>query len=99
MTRFNPTEDNLIELAELFKNFSDSTRIRILNELSGGEMAAGEISEALNMTQSAVSHQLQILKTSKLVKTRRNGKSILYSLADEHVEEILEIGLEHILED
>ena len=98
MNTYEPTEDNLIELAELFKNFSDSTRIRILNELLRGELAAGEISEALNMTQSAVSHQLQILKSSKLVKTRRDGKSILYSLADEHVLEIFQIGLEHILE-
>lgn len=98
MNKFEPTEDNLIELAELFKNFSDSTRIRILYELSHGEMAAGDISEVLNMSQSAVSHQLQILKTSKLVKTRRDGKSIVYALADEHVETILEIGLEHILE-
>ena len=98
MNENNPTEDNLIELAELFKNFSDSTRIRILYELVQGELAAGDIADRLSMNQSAVSHQLQILKTSKLVKNRRDGKSIIYSLADEHVEEILKIGLEHIME-
>lgn len=93
-----PDENLLFDLAELFKIFGDSTRIRILYVLSEAEECVCDIAERLNMTQSAISHQLKILKSSKLVKTRRAGKSIYYSLADEHVREILEIGLEHIKE-
>ena len=93
-----PPEDELIELAELFKVFGDSTRIRILYVLFEAEVCVCDIADALGMTQSAISHQLKILKQSKLVKARREGKSIFYSLADEHVEMIIEKGLEHIEE-
>lgn len=94
-----PEETELYDLAELFKMFGDSTRIRILFVLSEAEVCVCDLAEALNMTQSAISHQLKILKQSKLVKNRRDGKSIFYSLADEHVKSILELGLEHIEED
>ena len=94
-----PEETELYDLAELFKMFGDSTRIRILFVLSEAEVCVCDLAEALNMTQSAISHQLKILKQSKLVKNRREGKSIFYSLADEHVKSILELGLEHIEED
>lgn len=94
-----PNEDSLYDLAELFKVFGDSTRIRILFVLSEAEVCVCDLAEALNMTQSAISHQLKILKQSKLVKFRREGKSIFYSLADDHVRSILNLGLEHIEED
>lgn len=93
-----PPEDELIELAELFKVFGDSTRIRILYVLFEAEVCVCDIADALGMTQSAISHQLKILKQSKLVKARREGKSIFYSLADDHVAMIIEKGLEHIEE-
>ena len=91
-------ETELYDLAELFKVFGDSTRIRILFELFEKEESVGDIAEALNMTQSAISHQLKILKQSKLVKCRREGKSMFYSLADDHVKTIIAQGLEHIEE-
>ena len=91
-------ETELYDLAEFFKVFGDSTRIKILFVLFETEMSVGEIATALDMTQSAISHQLKILKTSKLVKSRREGKSIFYSLADEHVKTIFAQGLEHIEE-
>ena len=94
-----PDEDTLYDLAELFKVFGDSTRIRILFALFESELCVCDLSETLNMTQSAVSHQLQILRTSKLVKSRREGKSIFYSLADDHVVTIVAQGLDHINED
>ena len=93
-----PVETELYDLAELFKVFGDSTRIRILFELFEKEESVGDIAEALNMTQSAISHQLKILKQSKLVKCRREGKSMFYSLADDHVKTIIAQGLEHIEE-
>lgn len=93
-----PTEEELYDLAELFKVFGDSTRIRILFQLFEAEVNVGDLSEALNMNQSAVSHQLKVLKQAKLVKSRREGKSIYYSLADEHVHTIIAMGLEHIEE-
>lgn len=93
-----PPEEELIELAELFKVFGDSTRIRILYVLFEAEVCVCDIADALGMTQSAISHQLKILKQSKLVKSRRDGKSIFYSLADDHVGMIIEKGLEHIEE-
>ncbi len=93
-----PDEDKLIDLAELFKIFGDSTRIRILFALLGRELSVGEISEILRMTQSAISHQLRLLKTNGLVRYRREGKSLIYALSDEHVSKILNIGLEHIEE-
>ena len=83
-------ENTLYDVAELFKNFSDSTRIRILYSLFGKELSVTEIAEALNMNQSAISHQLRILKNSKLVKNRREGKTIFYSLDDDHVSFLFE---------
>ena len=94
-----PLEDEMYDLAELFKCFGDSTRVRILCVLLEGEFCVGDITEALNMTQSAVSHQLKLLKQAKLIAGKRDGKQILYSLADEHVRSIISIGLEHIEED
>lgn len=94
-----PEEDRLYDLAELFKTFGDSTRIRILFVLFEAEVCVCDIAEALHMTQSAISHQLRILKQSKLIKSRREGKSIFYSLADDHVKTIIAQGMEHILED
>lgn len=94
-----PEESRLYDLAELFKTFGDSTRIRILFVLFEAEVCVCDIAEALHMTQSAISHQLRILKQSKLIKNRREGKSIFYSLADEHVKTIIAQGMEHILED
>lgn len=94
-----PQEEELYDLAELFKVFGDSTRIRILFVLFEAEVCVCDLAEALHMTQSAVSHQLRILKQNKLVKSRREGKSIFYSLADGHVRAIIDQGLEHIEED
>ncbi len=89
-------EDMLCELAELFKIFGDSTRIKILYALLDTEMNVTEIAEALNMTQPAISQQLRLLKSSGLVSFRREGKTFVYSLADEHVRIILNIGVEHL---
>ncbi|MGN0361899.1 MAG: ArsR/SmtB family transcription factor [Bilifractor sp.] len=93
-----PDEDEMFDLAELFKIFGDSTRIRILFALFDSERSVGEIAEILNMTQSAVSHQLKILRQAKLVGARREGKQIFYFLADEHVHTIIRVGREHIEE-
>lgn len=93
-----PTEEELYDLAELFKVFGDSTRIRILFALLEKEISVGDLADELNMNQSAISHQLKVLKQSKLVKSRRNGKSMFYSLADEHVKTIIAMGIEHIEE-
>ena len=93
-----PDDDQLYDLAELFKVFGDSTRIRILVALFESEMCVCDIAETLNMTQSAISHQLRILKQSKLVGNRRDGKSIIYFLADEHVRTIIAQGINHINE-
>ena len=93
-----PTEDQMYDLAELFKVFGDSTRIRILYVLFEGDVCVADIAEALNMTQSAISHQLRILKQAKLVSARRDGKSVIYSLADDHVRTIIAQGQEHICE-
>lgn len=92
-------EDDLYTLADLFKVFGDSTRIKILFVLFESELCVCDLSEKLNMTQSAVSHQLKVLKQNRLVKSRRDGKSIIYSLADDHVVSIIAQGLEHIEED
>ncbi|MBD5445349.1 MAG: helix-turn-helix transcriptional regulator [Lachnospiraceae bacterium] len=88
----------LYDLAELFKVFGDSTRIKILYSLFENELCVYDIARLLNLSQSSVSHQLRILKTSKLVKFRREGKSIFYSLDDEHVREIISMGMEHVEE-
>ena len=93
-----PEEDELYDLAELFKVFGDSTRIRILFVLFEAEVCVCDLAEILNMTQSAISHQLKILKQSKLIKSRREGKSVFYSLADSHVRSIIAQGREHIEE-
>ena len=94
-----PEETELYDLAELFKVFGDSTRIRILFVLSSAEVCVCDLARVLNMTQSAISHQLRILKQKKLVKSRREGKSIFYSLADGHVSTIIAQGRDHIEED
>lgn len=93
-----PDEDKLYDLAEIFKVFGDSTRIKILYVLFEAEMCVCDIAQLLGMTQSAISHQLRILKQSKLVKNRREGKSVFYSLADGHVRTIMDQGMEHIEE-
>jgi len=93
-----PSEDSLFELAELFKVFGDSTRVRILYVLLEAEVCVCDLAEVLNMSQSAISHQLSILKRSRLVKYRREGKSVFYSLADEHVRTMLSQGMEHVEE-
>ena len=93
-----PSDEELYDIAELFKVFGDSTRIKILYALSKSEMCVCDIGEILNVSQSAVSHQLRMLKQMQLVKFRREGKSIYYSLSDEHIKLILEMGMEHICE-
>jgi len=93
-----PDEDSLFDLSELFKVFGDSTRIRILYCLFESEMCVCDIATLLNMTQSAISHQLSVLKKSKLVKSRRSGKTVFYSLADAHVRTIINQGMEHVQE-
>lgn len=98
VSRAMPDETELYDLAELFKVFGDSTRIRILFVLFETEVCVCDIAQALNMTQSAISHQLRLLKQNKLVKSRRDGKSIFYSLADGHVRTIIAQGREHIEE-
>jgi ArsR family transcriptional regulator len=97
-TAGTPDENTLIDLSELFKIFGDSTRIKILFTLLRGERPVNEIAAELNMTQSAISHQLRILKTSRLIKAERAGKLSIYSLADTHVASILSQGLEHVNE-
>lgn len=93
-----PEEEELYDLAELFKVFGDSTRIRILFVLFEAEVCVCDLAEALHMTQPAISHQLKILKQAKLVRSRREGKSVFYSLADGHVRTIIAQGREHIEE-
>jgi ArsR family transcriptional regulator len=88
--------EEFIRLAELFKNFSDPTRLRILYELSKGDLYVQEIAEALQMSQSAISHQLRTLRSVRLVKFVREGKSAKYSLDDTHIEDIIGIGVEHV---
>ena len=94
-----PDEEILYDLAELFKIFGDSTRIKILYVLFESEMCVCDIAQLLNMTQSAISHQLRVLKQMSLVKFRRDGKTIYYSLADSHVATIMNQGLEHVTEE
>ena len=93
-----PMEENLYDLAELFKVFGDSTRIKILWALDEAEMCVCDIAVLLNMTQSAISHQLRVLKQARLVKYRKDGKIVFYSLEDEHIKQIFEQGLTHINE-
>lgn len=93
-----PEDETLYDLAELFKVFGDCTRIKILYVLFESEMCVCDLAQLLSMTQSAISHQLRSLKQSKLVKSRREGKTIFYSLADSHVRTIINQGMEHIFE-
>lgn len=93
-----PDEESLYDLAELFKVFGDSTRIRILYVLFESEMCVCDIAELLNMSQSAISHQLRVLKQARLVRNRREGKTVYYFLADDHVRTIIGQGMEHITE-
>ena len=93
-----PDEELLYDLAELYKVFGDSTRIKILYVLFESEMCVCDIGALLNMTKSAISHQLRILRQSKLVKSRKCGKEVFYSLADEHVIKIFEMAIEHVKE-
>ena len=93
-----PEKEVLDHIAELFKGFADSTRVHILSLLSERELCVSDIAEAVDLSQSAISHQLRILKQMHLIKFRREGKNILYSLADDHVKTILQMGLEHVLE-
>ena len=93
-----PNDELLIDLADLYKVFGDYSRIRIMYILLQEELCVQDIADALGMTQSAVSHQLKTLKQNKLVKARRDGKSIFYSLADDHVRIILDMGREHLEE-
>jgi len=94
-----PPEDELIDLAELFRIFGDSTRIRILYVLFESELCVCDIAEILGMSQSAISHQLRLVKQAKLVKNRRDGKTVYYSLADEHVKTIIGMAKEHLEEE
>lgn len=93
-----PELEILFELADLFKVFGDSTRLRILYTLFDSEHSVGEIAEMLGMEQSTISHQLRVLRTNKLVKIRRDGKQIYYNLDDDHVKKVIEMGLDHVLE-
>lgn len=93
-----PDLEILFDLADLFKVFGDSTRIRIMFTISDNEMSVLNIAEALNMEQSTISHQLRVLRQNKLVRVRREGKQIYYSLDDDHVKKIIEMGLDHVLE-
>ena len=93
-----PDEDTLYDLAELFRIFGDSTRIRILYVLFEAETCVCDIANLLGMTQSAISHQLRALKSARLVKGRREGKTVFYSLADDHVKTIIDQGLDHVAE-
>ena len=93
-----PDLELLFELADLFKVFGDSTRLRIMVLISDVELPVNEIAEALNMEQSTISHQLRVLRQNKLVRVRRDGKQMYYSLDDDHVKRIIEMGMDHILE-
>ncbi|MDE6261623.1 MAG: metalloregulator ArsR/SmtB family transcription factor [Oscillospiraceae bacterium] len=93
-----PGDETLYDLAELFKVFGDSTRIKILYALFEAELCVCDIAQLLGLTQSAVSHQLRVLKNSRLVKFRRDGKTVFYSLADDHVRKIIAQGMDHICE-
>ena len=98
VTKVMPDEDQLMDLAEFFKIFGDSTRIKILYVLSQAEMCVCDIATLLQMGQSAISHQLRVLKQRRLVKFRRDGRTVFYSLADGHIQTILAQGMEHIQE-
>lgn len=94
-----PNEEEIIEMADVFKLFSDSTRLRIICAILNNELCVCDLCELLKLTQSNVSHQLQLLRNSKLVKYRKEGKQVYYSLKDEHVEKIIRMALEHVKEE
>ncbi len=91
-------EELLYELAQLYKVFADETRLKILSALTEGELGVGALAERLDMTLSAVSHSLRVLKSARLVRCRREGKAVYYALCDDHVRMILEMGLDHVSE-
>ncbi len=93
-----PSSDDLNNLSMFFKLFGDPTRIKLLSILSKGELCVCDMASILSMSQSSVSHQLKTLKANRLIKFRREGKSLIYSLDDEHINDILSMGLEHVLE-
>ena len=93
------TEENLYDLADLFKNFGDSTRVKILYALMDGPVCVADLTERVGATQSAVSHQLRILKQADLIRCRKDGKNMIYSLADGHVTGILAMGMDHVKEE
>ena len=95
---FMPPQDTVEGLADFFKIFGDGTRVRILLALDSGEMCVCDIATLLGLTQSAVSHQLRLLKSARLVKARREGKTVFYALADDHVKTIINQGLDHVKE-
>lgn len=94
-----PSDELLIDMADFYKALSDSTRIKIIAALAHNELCVCDISSLLNMTKSAISHQLQNLREMNLIKGRKNGKEVFYSLADRHVEEVFEVSREHVLEE
>ena len=93
-----PSEDELFDLSEFFKVLGDSTRVRIVSALDASPLCVCDLAALLNMTKSAISHQLRVLRQSKLVKARKCGKEVFYSLADEHVKKIFEMAIEHVCE-
>ena len=93
-----PPDETLYDLAEFFKIFGDTTRIRILYALLEKELCVGDLAQLLGLTQTACSHQLRVLKNNKLVRFRREGKTVYYSLSDDHVRSIIETGMEHVEE-
>lgn len=93
-----PDKETMEQIAELFKGFADATRVQILSLLARQELCVTDIAQAVDLSQSAISHQLRLLKQMHLIKFRREGKNLLYSLADDHVKTILQMGLEHVLE-
>ena len=99
MSELRQDDEMLYDLADLFRMFADSTRVRVLNELRRKEVGVTELANELQMTTSAISHQLRTLKDARLIRSRRDGKGILYSLADDHVRTILDMGMEHLMEE
>ena len=98
MTDLRQDDEMLYDLADLSRMFADSTRVRVLNELRRKEVGVTDLANELQMTPSAISHQLRTLKDARLIRSRRDGKGIMYSLADEHVRMILDMGVEHLQE-
>lgn len=97
--KIGPNEEQIIEMSDVFKLFSDSTRLRIICSILNNELCVCDLCELLHLTQSNVSHQLKLLRTAKLVKYRKDGKQVYYSLQDEHIEKIIKMALEHIMEE